>query len=425
MTNASSDREPSLQDVVSLFKDYSDDESGGQHAVRGFSFQVWQAVLETLKAHATGDDYAVVLEWQQDIAVLDSSKQPKRVTFIQLKKNESSHRWTLNGLLTTPAEPPAKPVQATIDETAAPAEPKRRLNVRRNKPVQSTLAKLYVHRRRFAGLASPPELIFASNAPFYVGVGDDDQEETVTEVKLSDLPAAAIAKVEAAFRKQLDVPEDEVIDLDGFQLKVTNCPTEEAHKFAIGELVELCLHKKIEPHVNAPLVAICLVASYVHQRAGKRAYAKDFGTLLERAITRSDVTRYFAAANDSHVRTQDLIGQVIVRLNAEVADYEMVQEMEAEVNTACAEVTNRASVVWVTARALIDLYVKNNQYKANGNLKTRLPAWLADFRAMKVQDSHLYSDGFLYCLMAMTLKNAQALRHLPTAAAGSQPEAAT
>lgn len=409
---------------MTLFKDYSDDESGGQHAVRGFSFQVWQAVLETLKAHATGLDYAVVLEWQQDIAVLDSSTQPRRVTFIQLKKNESSHHWTLNGLLTTPAEPPAEPRQAAIDETTAPAKPKRRMTFRRNKLVQSTLAKLYLHRRRFSSLASPPELVFASNAPFLVGIGEDDQDETVTEVKLSDLPTSAVDKIEAAFRKQLDVPDDEAINLDGFLLKVTNCPTEEAHKFAIGELVELCLHKRIEPHVNAPFIAICLVASYVQQRAGKRAYAKDFQTLLERAITRTEVTRYFAAANDSHVQTQDLIAQVIARLNAEAADYELVQEMETEVNTACAEVTNRASVVWLTAEALVSLYVKNNQYKANGALKGRLPAWLADFRAMKIRDSHLYSNGFLYCLMAMTLKNAQSLRHLSTAAAGSQPKAA-
>ncbi|OYU28013.1 MAG: hypothetical protein CFE41_08565 [Burkholderiales bacterium PBB2] len=408
MQNASSGGEPSLHDVLSLFKDRSGDETGGQHAVRGFSFQVWQAVLETLKAHATGEDYAVVLEWQQDIAVLDSSKQPTRVTFIQLKKNESTHHWTLNGLLAPPPAPAAKLVQATFDETGAPTAPKRRMAIRSRKLGQSPLAKLYFHRQRFSALTRPPELVFASNAPFYVGVGDDDQNETVTAVELCDLPAASVAKVQEAFRKQLEVPENEAIALDGFRLTVTNCPTEEAHKFAIGELVELCQLKKIEPQVNAPFIAICLVASYVQQRAGKRAYAKDLAGLLERAVTRTEVTQYFAAANDT-----------------EVADYEMVQEMEAAVNTACAEVTNRASVVWLTAQALVDLYVKNNQYKANGNLKARLPAWLADLRAMKVRDSHLYSDGFLYCLMAMTLKDAQPLRHLSTAATGSQPEAAS
>lgn len=422
MINASAEKQPSLNDVVSLFKDYSDDETGGQHAVRGFTFQVWQAVLEILKAHATGMDYAIVLEWQQDIAVLDSSNQPKRVTFIQLKKNESSHHWTLSGLLSTPAEAASVPAQATLsDSDAALAGAKR---AKRKKPTQSTLAKLYVHRRRFAALKPPPELVFASNAPFYVGVGEDAENETVTELQLSDLPAAASAKVETALRKQLEVPTDEPINLVDFTLKVTNCPTEEAHKFAIGELVELCVHHKIAPHVTAPFVAICLVASYVQQRAGKRAYAKDFKTLLERAVTRTDVTGYFAAANDAHISTQDLVEQVVTRLNLEMADYELIQEMEAAVNSACAEVTNRVSVVWYSAEALVRLYVKNERYKISGNLKNRLPTWLADFRAMKVQDAVLFSDGFLYCLMAMILKNAQPFRHLSTAATSAQSEAA-
>lgn len=96
--------QPSLFDVASLFKDYRGDETGGIHAIRGFSFQVWQAVLEVLAAHATGKDYAVVMEWQQDIALLDSSASPTKVTFKQLKKNESSAHWTLSALLTAQDE---------------------------------------------------------------------------------------------------------------------------------------------------------------------------------------------------------------------------------------------------------------------------------------------------------------------------------
>lgn len=424
MTHVSSQEEPSLNDVVSLFKDYSGDESGGQHAIRGFSFQVWQAVLEALRAHSTGLDYAIVLEWQQDIAVLDSSEQPRRVTFIQLKKNESSHRWTLNGLLSTPTEPSSKSENSAIEDAAAPSAPRKRTGLGKKRPARSILAKLYVHRQRFSKLTPPPELVFASNAPFFVDIGDEGQEETVSQVKLNELPVQTIAKIEAAFRKQLEVPADEVIDLGSFTLKVTNCPTEEAHKFAVGELVELCLHNKIEPHVTAPFVAICLIASYVHQRAGKHAYAKDFASLLERAITRTDVTRYFAAANDTHVRPQHLVAQVIARLNAELAEFELVQEMEAAVNSACAEVTNRASVVWLSAEALADLYAKNTQYKAHGHLKDRLPAWLSDFRAIAIQHANLFSDGFIYCLMAMIIKNAQPLQHLSASAPDSQPEAA-
>lgn len=422
MTNSSTDREPSLNDVVSLFKDYSGDESGGQHAIRGFSFQVWQAVLETLRAHATGDDYAVVLEWQQDIAILDSSSKPKRVTFIQLKKNESSHHWTLNGLLSASSKDkqPASEVTSTHSEDVS-SSPKK---AKKKALQRSTLAKLYFHRRRFAALNPPAVLVFASNAPFFVNVGDEAEEETFTEVKLDELHPTAAGKVELALRKQLDIPANEVLDLGSFTLRVTNCPTEEAHKFAIGELVELCEQNKIGVQIKAPFVAVCLVASYVQQRAGKSSFARDFEKLLTRAVTRADVTSYFAAANDAHVRPQDLVEQIITRLNSEGADFELVEELQAALNSACAQITNRTGLVWPSAQALARLYVENDKYKAHGgHLKGRLPIWLADFRALKVQDSGLFNDGFLYCLTAMIIKNAQPLRHLSTAAAGAQPEA--
>ena len=422
MTNASTDREPSLNDVVSLFKDYSGDESGGQHAVRGFSFQVWQAVLETLRAHATGEDYAVVLEWQQDIAILDSSSKPKRVTFIQVKKNESSHHWTLTGLLSASVkvEQPASEVASTPFEDGS-SSPKK---ANKKAPQRSTLAKLYFHRRRFAALNPPAALVFASNAPFFVSVGDETEEETVTEVKLDELPPTAAVKVELALRKQLEISADEVLDLGNFTLRVTNCPTEEAHKFVIGELVELCEQNKIGVQIKAPFVAVCLVASYVQQRAGKSAFAKDLEKLLTRAVTRADVTRYFAAANDAHVRPQDLVEQIITRLNSEGADFELVDDLQAALNSACAQVTNRTGLVWPSAQALVRLFVENDKYKAHGgHLKDRLPVWLADFRALKVQDAGLFNDGFLYCLIAMIIKDAQPLRHLSTAAPGAQPEA--
>jgi hypothetical protein len=97
---STSSTEPPLQQVITdLFKDYKGDETGGKHAIRGFTFQVWHAVLETLLAHKKGEDYAVVLEWQQDVAVLNSSTQPTRVKFVQLKKNESTLHWKLANLI--------------------------------------------------------------------------------------------------------------------------------------------------------------------------------------------------------------------------------------------------------------------------------------------------------------------------------------
>jgi len=425
MNTSLDEREPSLEDVVSLFKDFSDDETGGQHAVRGFSFQVWQAVLEALRAHATGQDYAVVLEWQQDIAVLDSSRSPRRVAFTQLKKNESSSHWTLASLLQAPAK--KKEEDSTAEDAAVPevdgATPKKRKK-RKVLPERSILAKLYFHRRRFSGLPETAELTFSSNVPFTVAVGDEEKDEKVSDVKLEELPQPALEKVTVALRKQLEIPDDETLDLSRFNLRVTNCPIEESHKFAIGELVELCAFDRMGVQVAAPFVAVCLVASYVQQRAGKGTFAKDFQSLLARAVTRDDVTKYFAAANDSHVRPQALVEQIISRLNSEEADYDMVDEMEQSLNSVCAEITNRTGPIWPSARALVELFSKNQKYSScSPKIGIRFATWLADFRALNVQDAKLFNQGFLYCLMAMIIKNAQPIRHLSAPAAGSQLEA--
>lgn len=407
--------QPSLLDVASLFKDYSGDEAGGIHAIRGFSFQVWQAVLEALGAHATGDDYAVIMEWQQDIALLDSSTSPTKVIFKQLKKNESSAHWTLAALLNPPDERP------TALPAASTTTPKPKRKSTRSAGKVSVLAKLYFHRRRF-GQVAPTQLVFASNAPLYIEA-DDGTKENLSKVAFSALPTTTQTKVSAALRTQLEIPLNEAIDLDCVTFEVTNCPLEEAHKFAIGELVEHCQLGKIQPVVTAPFVAVCLIASYIQQRAGSVSFAKDFAALLKRAVTRADITSYLAAANNSHVSTQELVEQVISRLDRELADFEVVQGMQEELNAACAEITNRASAVWATVEALSAEYKQHDSYRAKGLLKDRFPAWRNDFRAGASAAGAPFNDGFLYCLMAMIVKNARPLQHLSATSAGAQSKA--
>lgn len=407
--------QPRLFDVASFFKDYSGDEAGGVHAIRGFSFQVWQAVLEALGAHATGEDYAVVMEWQQDIALLDSSTSPTKVTFKQLKKNESSAHWTLPALL---GPPNGKPV---AQPAASATNPKPKRKGTRSAGKVSVLAKLYFHRRRF-GQVAPTQLVFASNAPLHIEA-EDGSKQNLSKAAFSALPTTTQTKVSAALRTQLEVPASEAIDLNCITFEVTNCPLEQAHKYAIGELVEHCQLGKIQPLVTAPFVAVCLIASYIQQRAGSASFAKDFPALLERAVTRADITCYLAAANDSHVSTQDLVEQVISRLDRELADFEVVQAMQEELNAACAEITNRASVVWATVEALSTLYKERDSYRAKGSLKDRFPAWRDDFRAGASADGAPFTDGFLYCLMSMIVKNARPIQHLSTTAAGTQPKA--
>lgn len=421
--------EPPLQQVVSdLFRDVKGDEIGGRHAIRGFAFQVWHAVLEALRAHATTEDYAVVLEWQQDIAVLNSSTKPTSVRFVQLKKNESSVHWKLRGLLA----PESTDSEAANDravagsseadkESAIPSGgEKPRTGKKPKKPKQSVLAKLYAHRRRFKGLKNTA-LEFASNAPFEVPDGSGGTI-TLHRAKLHELDSTVRLEVEQKLREQLEVPGDETVDLQDFELLVTDCTVNEPHKFVAGELAEMQMNGEVQLSGKATMLAVLIIASYVNLRAGRARFAADFSELLERAVTRTDIANYLAAANDNSISTSDHVDAVIDRLNTEHVSYAIVRRMRRESSRACVHIADRSTGTPVLAARMKALYVANGEYAHIPLLKDAFSKWYEDIEALKLPDFSLYSREYFYCLMAMICEDANPTKQLPSVSVGPKSE---
>ena len=414
--------EPPLQKVLTdLFHDFEGDEIGGRHAIKGFSFQVWLAVLEALRAHRKPDDYAVVLEWQQDIALLNSSTAPTTVRFVQLKKNESTLKWTLPSLLVVGnAEDDDAAVDTQDDAVVTPATGKGKTSKKPKKPKPSILAKLYVHRRRFAGLTKAG-LVFASDAPFEVPKAAGGTS-MVSGIPLNTLPVPARNNIEKKIRAQLDVPAGETIDLDDFELLVTDCPVVDPHKFVAGECAEMQLATGLELSGKATLLAVLVIASYVNLRAASTRHAKNFNELLQRAVTRAEVTGYLAAANDQAVPTSDHVQSVIDRLNAEIAPPAVVRQMRREMARACVQISDRTTATPMIASRLKDVYTTKGEYPGGARLTDMFETWYRDLEKRSPPDFGLFRREYLYCLMAMIYEDANPTKHLPPVPADPQPE---
>ena len=414
--------EPPLQKVLTdLFHDFEGDEIGGRHAIKGFSFQVWLVVLEALRAHRKPDDYAVVLEWQQDIALLNSSTAPTTVRFVQLKKNESTLKWTLPSLLVVGnAEDDDAAVDTQDDAVVTPATGKGKTSKKPKKPKPSILAKLYVHRRRFAGLTKAG-LVFASDAPFEVPKAAGGTS-MVSGIPLNTLPVPARNNIEKKIRAQLDVPAGETIDLDDFELLVTDCPVVDPHKFVAGECAEMQLATGLELSGKATLLAVLVIASYVNLRAASTRHAKNFNELLQRAVTRAEVTGYLAAANDQAVPTSDHVQSVIDRLNAEIAPPAVVRQMRREMARACVQISDRTTATPMIASRLKDVYTTKGEYPGVARLTDMFETWYRDLEKRSPPDFGLFRREYLYCLMAMIYEDANPTKHLPPVPADPQPE---
>jgi len=72
-------------------------ENSGPIASNRFDFQKNWAICKILELHQKPDDYMLTLEYFDDIIVFDSSSDPKKISFFQVKTNKSPN-WTLNSL---------------------------------------------------------------------------------------------------------------------------------------------------------------------------------------------------------------------------------------------------------------------------------------------------------------------------------------
>jgi hypothetical protein len=426
--------EPPLQQVASdLFRDFKGDEIGGRHAIRGFSFQVWHAVLEALRAHRTGDDYAVVLEWQQDIAILDSSVAPTGARFVQLKKHETSTHWKLNHLIASPkgqdedAQTVADEAHVAAPDDAVTAPPnipasstKAAKSKAPKKPKPSILAKLYAHRRRFQTLGKS-RLEFSSDARFEM---PDAAGETSLQssIELATTAPSVRQAIETKLREQLGLDPAEPFDFSEFALVVSDCPVHEPHKYLAGELAQMQLESDLNLSGKATILAVLIIASYVYLRAGSTRHAKDFAELLDRAVTRGDIDLYLAAADEETVSARELVDEIITRLNIEAAPYSLVKNMRKEVVRACMEITNRAGPVPVVTAHLKALYESKSEYDSLPRVTDIFSAWFEDFKQLQLSEARPFSREYIYCLMSMITQNANPTKQLPSVSAGPQPE---
>jgi hypothetical protein len=73
-------------------------EKGGSRAIERLEYQVAWGITHLFELHASGKDYAIGFEFHDDIAVIDSASNPKKVRFYQVKTCPANQNWTITRL---------------------------------------------------------------------------------------------------------------------------------------------------------------------------------------------------------------------------------------------------------------------------------------------------------------------------------------
>jgi len=310
-----------------LLRDLPEDEKGGSAATLGFTFQQWWATLIAVERLATDDDFALLLEFKEDVAILDSATAPTSVEFCQVKKSEREGTWSLKDLQ-------RKGRKFKEDSGHEP----------------SILAKLYRRRIEFQG--HPIKLRFVSNVGFKLP--DERNQPALTgNACLGALTAEQAKEVQGEVGGQLGIAGADV-DLRCVHVHQTNLPLGEQEMFVGGKLTDLATGGRIPFVLIHTTIAARMLASEVQQLASDTSYARSFAELQPRLLSRSQVMSVLSKVSASKPPLLTALDECVQELDRERRPYLERQGIRGQRARVCAEATDRTNMAFrevVTALA--------------------------------------------------------------------------
>jgi hypothetical protein len=148
-------------------------ENSGSIATNRFDFQKNWAICKILELHQKPDDYLLTLEYYDDVIIFDSSTDPQKISFYQVKTNKDKN-WTLNSLI---ARKKGK-----------------------NGDLNSHLGKLYEHIEKFGEAVE--SLNFVTNSKIKGKLKNNKNCEDTNEFCCADLDNKDLDKIIAELKKE-------------------------------------------------------------------------------------------------------------------------------------------------------------------------------------------------------------------------------
>lgn len=218
-------------------------ETSGSKTQRKFDYQKNWAICKLIELYnSQKDNFVLVLEYHDDIILLDSQENPSKIEFFQIKTKDKGN-WTLGTLF-------------------------------KKTPINSPMGKLYLNKLKFGDFVF--SLNFVSNAPFELKLSAGGTVGTgkfcVNELK-EDLKSKICEKL----KKELDILEicSEIVFLEVSDLQVMD---HDAH--TQGKLAQFIENLSPGTRINIGIIHRALFEE-VRRRCNKEVIPRDYESLID------------------------------------------------------------------------------------------------------------------------------------------------
>lgn len=273
---------------LDILNDSLTKERGGRHGGKGHEFQRYWALCHLLQVDLKKDDYLLLLEFIEDVAVMNSDIAPDKMELFQLKKKEGSpSKWTKATL----AKPP--------------------------KEGKSILAKL--HDSKSIAKDETSAIAFVSNAPVELKLSSGDDPMGLSEFSASQIDAGLLTDLKSSVAKELGC---DVGEIDFANLKFIRSPLamDDLENHATGR-VSTFLATKFPDHSPRADVLCKAIYSEIKVKATSTEEAANFGDLKRiRGISKQQFSA-MVALTLSRKSDSDVIAGFLTGLAQESVPY--------------------------------------------------------------------------------------------------------
>lgn len=328
---------------LDILNDSLTKERGGRHGGKGHEFQRYWALCHLLQIDLEKDDYLILLEFIEDVAVLNSEIAPDRMELFQLKKKEgSSSKWTK----TTLAKPP--------------------------KEGKSIIAKL--HDSKSIAKSETTAIAFVSNAPVDLKLDSGEDSTGLSEFSAAQVNAGLVSDLKSSVAAELGCDIDD-IDFDNLKFIRSHLAMDDLENHTTGRVAKF-LAEKFPDHSTRADVLCKAIYSELKVKATSTEEAASFGDLKRiRGIAKQQFSS-MVALTLSRKSDSDILDGFLAGLAQENVPYVQRDAIKRAARQFIVEKADRGSGLL----SLLQRHVEDLTQKLPANLVTswEVANWIVD-----------------------------------------------
>lgn len=194
-------------------------EESGSKTARKYTFQKDLSLYLLLTIHEKREDYVFLFDFHDDLVVLDSENNPKKIDFYQIKSKDSGN-WTVKAL------------------------------TKKEKDKLSITGKLYLNKLNFN--ENTNSLNFISNSSFsFKKLANGEESLKRSKIKADELEESVFKELEDSIKNEHKISKTEFRKLTNFQ--VTKLSNKDSSTHCLGELSKLINKINPENSINPEL----------------------------------------------------------------------------------------------------------------------------------------------------------------------------